>query len=116
MPKHPTCPYLFWNPKTGTRWFNIRKLINRAIRVSGLEWFRLKDLRRDYGLRLAEGGAEMHVIQAMLGHSSVKTTETYYAHFSPHYAAHRAIEVLDAKSSPQQKVDENWTTATGELR
>jgi hypothetical protein len=44
---------------------------------------------------------------------SVRTTETYCAHFLPHYAAYRALEVLEEKSSPQSKVDENWTTATG---
>ena len=72
----------------------MRKLINKAITTSRLEWFRLKDLRRHYGITLSEGGAEMHVIQAMLGHSSVKTTENYYAHFSPNYAARRALQVL----------------------
>jgi integrase len=39
----------------------------------------------------------MHVILAMLGHSSVKTTEDYYAHFSPYYAARRALQVLERR-------------------
>jgi site-specific recombinase XerD len=94
MPVHPTCPYIFWNPRTGRRWRIVRKPIDAAIKASGLDWFHIKDLRRHYGIRLAEGGAEMHVIQAMLGHSSVKTTEDYYAHFSPNYAAKRALQVL----------------------
>ncbi len=94
MPRHPACPYVCWNPRTGKRWKNVRKPINAAIKASGLDWFHIKDLRRHYGIRLAEGGAEMHVIQAMLGHSSVKTTEEYYAHFSPNYAARRALQVL----------------------
>ena len=95
MPALSGCPYVFWNPTTKTRWFNVRKPINAAIKASKLDWFRVKDLRRHYGITLSENGAEMHVIQAMLGHASVATTETYYAQFSPHYAATRALEVLE---------------------
>jgi integrase len=57
----------------------------------------VKDLRRHYGITLSESGAEKHVIQAMLGHSSVKTTEDYYAHFSPNYAEKRALQVLERR-------------------
>ena len=46
----------------------------------------------------------MHVIQAMLGHSSVKTTEQYYAHFSPHFAARRALEVLEGRKGKTEKI------------
>ena len=49
--------------------------------------------------RFQENGAEMHVIQAMLGHSSVTITEKHYAHFSPHYAARRAFEVLQGRKT-----------------
>ncbi len=52
---------------------------------------------RHYGIVLSENGAEMHVIQAMLGHSSVRVTEEHYAHFSPHYAARRAFQVLQGR-------------------
>jgi integrase/recombinase XerD len=97
MPELPGCPYVFWNPTSQTKWYNVRKPINAAIKASKLDWFRVKDLRRHYGITLSENGAEMHVIQAMLGHASVKTTETYYAQFSPHYAATRALQVLEGR-------------------
>lgn len=103
LPPFPGCPYVFYNPRTRRQWKNCRKVINKAIKASGLEWFRLKDLRRHYGITLSENGAEMHVIQAMLGHSSVKTTEEYYAHFSPHFAARRALEVLEGRKSKSEK-------------
>lgn len=76
----------------------MRRLVNKAIAAAGLDWRILpKDLRRNYGITLAESGAEMHIIQAMLGHHSVRTTEEYYAHFSPNYAARRALEVLEGR-------------------
>jgi len=96
MPLLPGCPYVFWHPKSQTRWVNIRKVFNKARREAELD-IQIKDLRRHYGIVLSENGAEMHVIQAMLGHSSVTITEEHYAHFSPHYAARRAFQVLQGR-------------------
>ena len=45
-------------------------------------------------------------IQTMLGHSPVKTTEEYYAHFSPNYAARCALQVLQGGIS-KEKAGEN---------
>ncbi len=86
--------YLFWNPRTKRRWLNIRKLIDAATKKSGLDWFRVKELRRHFAINLAERGMDMHGIQSLLWHSSVKTTDDYYAQFSPHYAPRRALELL----------------------
>jgi integrase len=97
MPVLPGCPYVFYDPKTRTRWKDIRKRFRKAIAAVGLDWMKPKDFRRFYGITLSENGAEMHVIQAMLGHASVRTTEEYYAHFSPHYAARRALQVLEGR-------------------
>jgi len=105
IPPRPGCPFVFYNPNTGRGWKCGRKLIDAAIAASGLEGFLIKDLRRQYGIKLAENGAEMHVIQAMLGHSSVTTTEKYYAHFSPHYATRRALQVLEGSKGKNKKID-----------
>jgi integrase len=100
MPVHPTCPAVFWNPGTGLRWVCPRKLIDKARHAAGMPWFQIKDLRREYGIKLAESGAELHVIQACLGHSSVKTTEDYYAQFSRAWAARKALVVLQGVKAP----------------
>jgi integrase len=92
-------PYVFYNPKTQDRWKDLRKPMLRAVEGSGLQEFLLKDLRWHYGIVLSENGAEMHVIQAMLGHSSVTTTQKHYAHFSPEFAATRALTVLEGRVS-----------------
>jgi integrase len=55
----------------------------------------VKDLRRHYAIKLAEDAAEMHDIQQVLGHSSVATTERYYAQFSPGHSAKKILRVLE---------------------
>ena len=94
-PVLPGCPYVFWNENTRTRYKNLYKYWYEARENAGMAWFQIKDLRRHFGIILSESGAEMHVIQAVLGHSSVATTEEYYAHFSPEHAAKRALAVLE---------------------
>ena len=98
-PVLPGCPHVFWNENTRTRYKNLYKYWYEARKEAGMEWFQIKDLRRHFGIILSESGAEMHVIQAVLGHSSVTTTEEYYAHFSPAHAAKRALTVLEGKGT-----------------
>ena len=75
MPLLPGCPYVFWHPKSQTRWHNARKGFNKAREDANLDWLIIKDLRRHYGIVLSENGAEMHeeIIQAMLGHPKSQT-------------------------------------------
>ena len=47
---------------------------------------------------MAESGQPLHVAQTQLGHSSIKTTEKYYAHFSPEFAVARAREALENRT------------------
>ena len=101
MPQLPGGPYVFWHPKSQPRWHNIRKVFKKARKDAELDWIQIRDLRRHHGIVLSEYGAKMHVIQAMLGHSSVTITQEYYAHFSPYYAARRAFQVLQGSVQRQ---------------
>lgn len=75
-------------------------------RKQGCPGFQIKDLRRHYGIVLSESGAEMYVIQAVLGHSSVATTKKYYAHFSPAFAVRRALAVLEGRGRKTSEIAE----------
>ena len=97
VPPYPDCPYVFWNPKTGTRYQTINETFSRARAKAGLPWVQLKDFRRELGILIAESGQPLHVAQTQLGHSSIRTTERYYAHFSPEFAVSRAPEVLEQR-------------------
>jgi integrase len=95
IPFLPGCPYVFWNPQTCTRYERINETFNRARKKVGLDWIQLKDFRRELGIVIAESGEPLHFSQSQLGHSSIRTTEQYYAHFSPEFAVEKARPVLE---------------------
>jgi site-specific recombinase XerD len=91
----PGCSFVFYNPETRTRWFDIRKLWDSARTEAGYPWLRIRDLRPAFGREAARYGTPMHWIQSALGHQSVKTTEKYYAKFRPEAAAAGLLQCLE---------------------
>ena len=90
------CPYVFYNPKTGTRWSDAKKPWVAARKAAGYPWLRVRDLRLAFGIEAAEKGVPMHFIQSTLGHSSVAVTERYYAKFAPDTAAKALRETVES--------------------
>jgi len=64
--------------KYGTRLDNIQKSWNGLRKNFGLQRVRIKDLRSDFGSRLANNGVDLAVAQRLLGHSSPVVTMRYY--------------------------------------
>jgi integrase len=97
IPELPGCPYVFWNPHTSTHYERINETFHRARKRAGCPEVQLKDFRRELGIVIAESGQPLHVAQTQLGHSSIRTTEKYYAHFSPEFAITRARKVMEER-------------------
>jgi len=102
MPPHPKTEYVFYNPDTGKRWYDCRKPWEQARKDAEVPSLTVKDLRKAYGIKLAESGCPMHYIQAVLGHASVRTTEKYYAVFSPQSAKRQVLRVLQGGKAKKQ--------------
>jgi excisionase family DNA binding protein len=56
---------------------NVTTAFEKACRRAGLEDFHFHDLRRTFGTRLLERGADIVTVSRLLGHSSVVTTQRY---------------------------------------
>jgi len=97
VPELPGCPYVFWNPKTETRYQRINETFSRAREKAGLGGIQLKDFRQELGIVIAESGQPLHVAKTQLGHSSIRTTEEHYAKYSPEFAVSRAREVMEKR-------------------
>ena len=80
LPRHPGCPYVLWNPDTGTRYVHMIKGLKAAARRAGIKNLRWHDLRRTAGCRwLQRDRRSIEEVSVLLGHSSIKVTEDAYA-------------------------------------
>lgn len=69
--------YVFANPKTGNRYYEIDRCWRDCLEEAQIENFRFHDLRHTVGTRLAAKGVPVNVIQEILAHSDIRTTMKY---------------------------------------
>lgn len=85
--------YVFTNPATGNKYFDIKKGFNKVLEKAEIKDFRFHDLRHTAATRMTEVGIDLAVVQEILGHSDIKTTMRY-AHPVPERKL-KAIEALN---------------------
>ena len=76
-PLKPTA-YAFGN-EVGERVRSVRTAWKATCRRAGIVDLHLHDLRREFGSRLLESGAPLHVTRDFLGHADISQTSTYLA-------------------------------------
>ncbi|MGQ0750826.1 MAG: tyrosine-type recombinase/integrase [Betaproteobacteria bacterium] len=91
----PDSPWLFCH-KDGERIQSVQTSFERARDVAGIQGFRIHDLRHTCASWLVMEGVSLYFVKALLGHSSIETTERY-AHLAPENVR-QAVSVLDGLS------------------
>jgi integrase len=90
-------PYVFTNNTGGPRGYaatSIRKAMNRA----GLSDCTIHTLRHTHATRLIQNGLSLYEVQAVLGHTDIKTTSRY-AHLEQSKVTAKARDVIDAMNA-----------------
>ena len=95
IPPLPGCPYVFYNPETGTRWRDCRKPWVKARTAAGYPWLTPKHLRPAFAADLSERGLATHFVSELLGHSSVQVTEQFYIKRRQVEACRQALRVIE---------------------
>lgn len=69
--------YLFYNPKTQTRYLSFKRKWGEALQKTGIENLHFHDLRRTFATDMLRLHASDLVIKNALGHSNLQTTSIY---------------------------------------
>lgn len=69
--------HVFPSPKTGRALIDVKRQFDRAKILAGIADFRFHDLRHTAATRMADNGADVFTIAAILGHSDIRMTSRY---------------------------------------
>ena len=85
--------YVFVNPQTFELYVDLKKSFKKVLEKANIKNFRFHDLRHTVATRLVEKGVDLVVVQEILGHSKLTTTQRY-AHPVPQRKS-EAINILN---------------------
>lgn len=99
LPAALGCPWLFWHgdgspyANVASRFAEIVRSAQEAAQREGIPFrrFRFHDLRHRFAVDYLKSGGSLYDLKAILGHTSVKTTEIYLSSLTPE-EARRAME------------------------
>ena len=85
--------YVFTNPKTKTKYQNIKKTFSRAVEKAKIPHITFHELRHTVASRLNEQGVDILTIKEILDHSNITTTQLYT--HTPRKNVLDAVNILD---------------------
>lgn len=86
--------YVFANPDTGKPYRDISEGFKNACERAKIENFRFHDLRHTVATRLVEKGIDLRVVQEIMAHSTIVTTQRYM-----HPTPKRKLEAISVLNS-----------------
>jgi integrase len=92
-PRRIDVSYVFYDPKTGKAYQDLKKSFHVACRRAGIKDFRFHDLRHTFVSHLVMAGVDITTVKELLGHKTLTMT-LRYAHLAPSHKV-KAVNILD---------------------
>lgn len=102
MKKEQCCEYVFVNPVTQTKYYDLKRVFGNVCKNAGVENFRFHDLRHTAATRMVGSGVSITIAKDILGHSDIHTTMRY-AHAITEQSMN-AVETLSNYAERNHKV------------
>lgn len=93
LPRRLDGSYVFYDPKTGNRYQDVKRSFPTACKRAGIRDFRFHDLRHTFASQLVMAGIDLTTVSKLLGHKDLTMT-LRYSHLSPQHMTN-AVDVLD---------------------
>ncbi|MCD6385728.1 site-specific integrase, partial [Candidatus Sumerlaeota bacterium] len=93
-------PYVFVNPRTLRPVTDIRKRLKSACQRAGIKPCTLHQLRHTFATMLVAQGTPLPVVQQLLGHTDIRSTQIYLSIFEEQ--KRKAIESLQLFSGEEK--------------
>jgi integrase len=93
LPRRLDGGYVFFDPKTGERYQDVKRSFPSACRKAGIRDFHFHDLRHTFASHLVMSGVDLTTVSRLLGHKSLAMT-LRYSHLSPLHMT-KAVNALD---------------------
>jgi len=106
-------PYVFFDPKTGERYLDVKRSFKTALRRSKIQDFKFHDLRHTFASHLVMAGVDLTTIKELLGHKTLTMT-LRYSHLAPSHKV-KAVDILDTTINSKPTIQKLYTPKKKEL-
>jgi site-specific recombinase XerD len=94
MTRRLDIPWVFYDPKTGNRYKEVKRSFHTALRKAKIQGFHIHDIRHCFASHLVMAGIDLTTVKELLGHKTLTMT-LRYAHLAPSHKV-KAVNILDS--------------------